>query len=206
MARRERHRPRVPRVLRLDDPRRRRARVAVALLLAGSLGASTASLRGPEPARAAAEALQGEVTPLIGELDVLWSSGRDDRPAIGEAFERLRATGTAPGPAAFEAWFRAHDSLLVRIVGADLPVEARAVQRQAVLAVTLSRDAVEALERAGAVGPGAARSELLAAAVRSRIRSEQISLTVLASIDDLAGSRRRLAPLPALPTFAELIR
>jgi hypothetical protein len=117
----------------------------------------------------------------------------------------LRQAGAPPDTATVAAWLDAHDTLLVRVVGADVPLAARGAQRQGIVAVTLSRDAVEVLGRAAQLPSGAARDELIAESMRLRLRSEQVILAVEASVDDLRGDRRRLSVLPQLPGFAELV-
>jgi hypothetical protein len=167
-------------VLRLDDPRRRRTRVLIALLVGVAVGAVAGLPRGADAVRSPRTPSTAAVAPLLGELDAVWTGGRDGSPAIAE--DALRADAPAegidPGPeATWRSGLAAHETLVVRIVGVDLPVEARGVQRQAVVAVTLSRRGRRARARTGAparcCARGAARE-----AVRLRLRAEQTVLSV----------------------------
>jgi hypothetical protein len=196
-------RPRVPRLLRLDHPRRRPWRVAILLLVALAAGLLLGGLRESDEAAVAAAELERLLLPLLGELDAAWSAGRDGRAPIADALDALRRDAARPAETDLEAWSQTHDNLVLRIAGLDLRPEGRAVQRQAIAAVTLSRDAVEVLARAAAYNPGVTRSQLVIEATRLRLRSEQQVLAVRASVDDLAGLRRRVSPLAPVPGFAE---
>jgi hypothetical protein len=194
-------RPRAPRWARLDDPRRRRTRVALLAALAGLLGVGVGLVVGPDPGAQAALRYQQQVSPLLAEVDSFWSTGRDGRAPLIEVLDGLRTGERTSSSEELLVTLDAHDTLLVRIVGVDLPAEARGAQRLAVVAVTLSRDAVEVLVRATSLAPGPARTDLVVEAARLRLRSEQIAITAGATAEELAGERRRLSPLPSLPTF-----
>lgn len=197
-------RPRVPRWARLDDPSRRRTRVLSLALIALAAGAAIGASYRSDPGLVAGQRFDEQVAPLLAEVDAWWSAGRDGHPPLVAALGDLRSETGAPSLAHLDAALEAHDTLLVRIVGVDLPTAARGAQRQAVVAATLSRDAIEVLGRATLSSPGAARSDLIAETTRLRIRSEQVVSTTAATVEELAGSRRRLSPLPALPGFLDL--
>jgi hypothetical protein len=167
-------------------------------------GLVAGSARQSDEAAAAAADLEVLLIPLLGELDAIWSAGRDGRSAISDALDGLRRAEGGPDEGDIAAWLESHDNLVLRLAGLDLRPEARGVQRHAITAVTLSRDAVEVMGRGAAYNAGVTRTQLVGEATRLRLRSEQQVLAVRASVDDLGGRRRRVSPLPVLPSFAEL--
>lgn len=195
---------RVPHLLRLDHPRRRPWRVSAFVAVALIAGLVIGSARQSDTALAAAADLESLLIPLLGDLDATWSAGRDGRTAISDALDALRRGQGGPEEIDITAWLESHDNLVLRLAGLDLLPEARGVQRHAITAVTLSRDAVEVMGRASAFNEGVTRAQLVVEATRLRMRSEQQVLAVRASVDDLGGRRRRVSPLPVLPSFAEL--
>jgi hypothetical protein len=173
-------------------------RVVAVVVLAGVLtGVLLAERRADAESAAAAAAARTRLLPLLDALDVLWAPGDPDGP--GGALAALRDDGVRPEAAAAASWRDAHEALLVRVVGLDLPGPALGAQRQAVAAVTLSSDAAAALARAGDVPEASARRELTLEAVRLRLRGEQLAASALAAIEELRTGGRRIAPLPPLP-------
>lgn len=176
--------------------------VAVLLIAAVGLGVVAADRRTAAEDLAAAAAARDRLVPLLDELDVLWAPDGADGP--GSALAGLRRDGTRPDTEDSARWPAAHEAILVRLVGLDLPAPALGAQRQAIAAVTLAGDAAEVLARIGTVPDVSGRRELAAEAVRLRLRSEQFAASALAAIEELRTGRRRIAPFPPLPDPDEL--
>jgi hypothetical protein len=171
--------------------------VAVLLLTAVAVGVWTSDRRADAAVQTAAAVAEIELLPLLDELDAVWSAERGDGPT--PALLQLRAEGRRPSGEDVATWEAAHAALLLRVVGLDLPVGALGAQRQAVLAVTLSRDAVAVMSRAATARDAAVRDALADEAVRLRGRSEQIAASSLAALEELRSGRRRItAPAPVL--------
>lgn len=176
--------------------------VAVLLVGAVGIGVAAADRRTATEDLAAAAAARSRLVPLLDELDVLWAPGRPEGP--GAALAAMRADGLRPDLAAAAGWPAAHEAILVRLVGLDLPAPALGAQRQAIAAVTLAADAAAVLARSAAVPEASARRELATEAVRLRMRSEQFSAATLAAIEELRTGRRRISPFPAIPAPDEV--
>jgi hypothetical protein len=176
----------------------RTALIAVAALLVGiAVGRSAVA----DPGAESRAAVERGVLALALDADAIWTTGALGTPSVAEGFAALSDGDASVVADHAGAWLEAHDSVLVRIAGVDLPSGARPVQRQLVTAVTLSRDAVQVLERAAGVGAGSHRDDLLVEVLRLRQRSEEVLLAARASVDDLAGARRRIALLPNVRAF-----
>lgn len=191
------------------SPRRIRVRrgrvpvriVAALLIVAIAAGAGLAERRSRTSTLAAAGTAENLLLPLLDELDAVWSADRPDGP--GPALITLLEEGRRPDGGDLEAWDAAHAALQLRLVGLDVAVPALGAQRQAVLAVTLSRDAVAVMSRAAVIRDASARDALAAEAVRLRGRGEQVAASALASIEELRTGRRRIAPPVTLPAPGE---
>ncbi|MFP4310855.1 MAG: hypothetical protein ACLFS9_02585 [Nitriliruptoraceae bacterium] len=170
----------------------------VALVLGGLVGRSTA----PGSEDDAVRALEASVLPVALDADGIWTSSTESRPAVSEVLVTLRQGGD-PDPVLdnLEGWLAAYDQALVRLAAADVPPAARAVQRQLIAAVALSRDAVEVLGHAATVEDDLHRRDLTTEVGRLRDRAEQLTASARASLSDLDGTRTDMAPLPALRGF-----
>lgn len=184
--------------------RRRPGLAAVGLLAALLIGVALGRSTVPTPRVEAARVLEEQVLPLVGDADGIWTASSGDRPPVSEALVALRrdhdVTAVQIGG---DAWLSAYDSVLARLAGLDLPAEARPVQRQFIAAVALSRDAVEVMIRAAGLEPGDARRDLMTEIGRLRTRSEQMTQSARASVDDLGGKRSGVAPLSPVTPFEE---
>lgn len=175
--------------------------VIVSLAVGMLLGRAFSPADGPK-ARAAIDA---NVLPIVLDADGIWTAGAEGRAAVSDALVSLRRDGDPSlVDENIEAWLAAYDSAIVRLAGADLPVEARSVQRQFLTAVTFSRDAVEVLAHAAHVDDSEAREDFVTEVGRLRSRSEQLMQAARASTADLDGRRTDLAPLPELDGFVDV--
>lgn len=177
--------------------------LAVVALGALVVGLAVGRSAAPDPGSEARLAVERSALPLALDADAIWTSGALGAPSVAEGIAALAAGDAAIVRADLPAWLEAHDSVLVRLAGVELPAGARPVQRQLLNAVALSRDAVEVLGRAAEVGPGPHRDDLLLEVLRLRRRSEGLLLAARASVEDLDGARRRIALPASVPPFSD---
>lgn len=176
------------------------AAVACGLVIGVLVGRGTA----PAPTVQAARGIQATLLPLALDADGIWTSGSEERPPVSEGVVQLRREDdTGVVLEHHDAWLRAYDAVLVQVAGVDLPPAARAVQRQFIASITLSRDAVEVLAHAATVEDPQARQDLLTEVGRLRQRSEQLAQSARASMLDLDGQRADVSPLGPPTTFQE---
>jgi hypothetical protein len=173
-----------------------------ALVLGVAIGRATATAEDPGTAAAAVRNVVG----LAVDADALWTAGASSLPPVSSQLQELRRTAD-PGTVLphVDAWLEAYDTVLLRIVGVDVPPAGRPIQRQYVLSVTLNRDAVELLGAAAAVEDPALQRELTSEALRLRMRAEEAAQTAQASLADLEGRATGGVSGPReLPGLAEL--
>lgn len=192
---------RPPRARRLGD--RGRLRLVALTLLALVVGLVVGRSAAPDPGASARSAVERTVLPLALDADAIWTSGSLGAPSVAEGIAALSGGDAVPVLAHADAWIEAHDSVLVRLAGVELPPTARPVQRQLLASVALSRDAVEVLARAARVAAGGPRDDLLLEVLRLRRRSEALLLAARASVEDLDGAGRPIALPPSVPAFPD---
>lgn len=181
------------------------AAVAALLVVALGVGALVGRSVAPSPAADAAAVVDRDIVPLSVDADGLWTAGSGELPPIGEQLATLRREDDAAAVAEhLQGWREAHDVLVRRMVGVDVPAVARPVQRQFVAAVALSRDALDLLEAAVDAPDAPARRELSSEALRLRTRSEQLTQAARAGLADLQGGGSGVAEPATLPSLTEL--
>lgn len=173
-----------------------------ALVLGVAIGRATVAREDASGATAVTRNVVG----LAVDADALWTAGASSLPPVSRQLQELRRTGD-PGAVLphVDDWLEAYDTVLLRIVGVDVPPAGRAVQRQFLLSVTLNRDAVEVLGEAAAVDDPALQRELSSEALRLRMRAEGAAQTAQASLADLEGTTTGGVSGPReIPSLAEL--
>lgn len=180
--------------------------VTIAAIAALLLGLMAGRATAPTVDESAIAAIEREILPLVVDADALWTAGSNGTPGVATQLQALRVDGDPDAVAPHvDAWLEAYDTVLLRLVGVEVPPTVRPVQRQFVSAVTLSRDAVEVISASIEVADPATRHELTSEAVRLRVRAEQLTQTAQAAITDLRGSVTSGVSVPGpVPSLAEL--
>jgi hypothetical protein len=175
--------------------------VIATLLIGIAIGRWTA----PPDETGAKQQLEDHVMPLVLDADGIWTSASDGAIPVSAALVAIQRDEdpTVVREAAAQ-WLASYDETIARVAALDLPPEARPVQRQFIAAMTLSRDAVEVLQRAAQVEDPGRRQGLLTEVGRLRVRGEQLTQAARASIHDLSGGEGEVTPLPDLPGFPAL--
>jgi hypothetical protein len=180
--------------------------VSIAAVAALVLGLAIGRATAPSGDADGVTAVTRNVVALAVDADALWTAGASSLPPVSRQLQELRRTGDAGAVLPHvEDWLGAYDTVLLRIVGVDVPPAGRAVQRQFLLSVTLNRDAVEVLGAAAAVEDPALQRELTSEALRLRMRAEEAAQIAQASLADLEGRATGGVSVPReLPSLAEL--
>jgi hypothetical protein len=162
--------------------------VVMAAIAALVLGVFVGRTTAPTVDTGELQVVERDVVALAVDADALWTAGGGNLPAVSLQLQELRQTGD-PGAVLpyVEGWLAAYDTVLLRLVGVDVPPPGRPVQRQVVTAVTLNRDAVEVLGAAAEAGDPQVQRDLTSEALRLRIRAEEVAQTAQASLADLRG-------------------
>ena len=185
--------------------RRHLGLLALVALLTAALTIPLARLTVPSSHIDARRAVEIALLPLALDADGIWTSGSVENASVSEALVAFRRDhDPQPVLANSEGWLRSYDDALSRIAAVEVPPVARPVQRQFLAAITLSRDAVEVLRYAAGQDDPRLREALITEAGRLRQRSEQLTQSARASVDDLGRGRADVAPLPQITEFSGL--
>lgn len=177
--------------------------VVVSLALGVALGLLIGRQTAPSTDLEAAAAIETRLLPLVLDADGIWTSASGDRPPVAAGLVALRSDqDPTVVRGSIDEWLAAYDSILLRLAGVDVPPAARAVQRQFIAAVTMSRDAVEILGHASSVDDQRMIRDLTTEVGRLRQRSEQMIQSARASVSDLRGQRVDVGPpAPVTPMW-----
>jgi hypothetical protein len=175
--------------------------VIATLVIGIAIGRWTA----PAENTAAQQLLEEQVLPIALDADGIWTSASGDAVPVSEALVAIqRDEDPTLVQESAQQWLAAYDEALGRAAAVEVPPEARPVQRQFIAAITLSRDAVEVLQRAADVADPGRRQGLLTEVGRLRVRGEQLTQSARASILDVSGHEGDVSRLPDLPAFPPL--
>jgi hypothetical protein len=180
--------------------------VAMAAIAALVLGLLLGRATAPAVDATGVDVVARDVVALAVDADALWTAGGGSLPPISQQLRELRESGDAEAVLPHvDGWLAAYDTVVLRIVGVDVPAPGRPVQRQIVTAVTLNRDAVEVLGAAAEADDPAVRHDLTSEVLRLRIRAEEVAQTAQASLADLRdGSSSGVSEPRRLPDIADL--
>lgn len=184
--------------------------VAAVALVAFGLGVITGSSTAVSGSVVAASTLERELLPLARAADAIWTDEGDGGPPVAVAVTQLRREGdVAAVRANVDAWLRTYDRVLRDMARIEVPPVGRAVQRQFLAGVVVSRDALEVLDHAVEVDSAGGRRLLVAESIRLRSRSESLSQAARTSLNRLvdvgrASEDQNTSVPPRLPPFDEL--
>lgn len=178
------------------------------LVIAGTLAVGVLVGRATASSGDAGVASANRILPLLREADAIWTGDAADLPSVARGIAVLRGDDDASLITLNGTrWLRSYDRVLVDLAAVEVAPQARAVQRELLSAIVLSRDAVEVVMRAALEPSGSRARPLLAAeAIRLRARSEAAQSSAREALSRLGAAGSSVAPeVPGdLPGFDDL--